>query len=493
MLSKSSLAFVLPLLLLYSVDSLALSTHTSQVIHGSAPYLTLDGGVTKLDTTNDLLSIKLSNGQVFSPQNNNSAMNPIQLPNAGDTLVNIEMIVPPSTNLISISSLVTQGNWGDDDGDGQGSNSVTATGNISVSFTDKNGNAVSRSDILDICNAPYRITLSSTDATLETKYGVPNRSTLNGNTVSYYINPNSQQPKVCYVRPRLIFGGTNFAGDNPRFAGPSSIWDPTKGFLTQSINPSSYNLNFPTTGADGLYFDLDIGGVDASQLTWSSETQGEITATVKWVKPRSDSFTIPCRWCTGITTYDDWITNKSKNVTRVTLNGPRANNTQIQSSNPSRLTVPFLPQLFVLEGKNSSGVVVKYGFELKQWFVHRGEKYTTVPEQATWCSSLGYRFSKIRDLSNAKCGVNNAYFPCISGIDGSTPSSGSLYYQRQIGAGFLSEWSDVSYYGDVAGFGRGDIWTNDAVSNTTHLYIHRNGYVDQWGTYGGGYAVCTVP
>ncbi|MCO6553776.1 MAG: hypothetical protein J6572_02120 [Gilliamella sp.] len=493
LLSKLAIVFAPLLLLPYSVSSQALLARTSQVINGSAPYLTLDGGVTKLTTTDDLISIKLSDGQVLTPQNNNSVMTPIHLPNAGDTLANIEMIVPSSSDSININDLVTQGKWGDDDADGQGAHSVTATGNISVSFTDKNSNAVSRSDILDICNAPYRITLSSTDATLETKYGVPNRSTLNGNTVSYYINPNSQQPKVCYVRPRLIFGGTNFAGDNPRFAGPSSIWDPTKGFLTQSINPSSYSLNFPTTGADGLYFDLDIGGVDASQLTWSSKTYGGITATVNWVKPRSDSFTIPCRWCTGTTTYDDWITDKSKNVTRVTLNGPRANNIQIQSSNPSRLTVPSLPQLFVLEGKNSSGVVVKYGFELKQWFVHRGEKYTTVPEQATWCSSLGYRFSKIRDLSNAKCGVDNAYFPCISDIDGSTPSSGSLYYQRQIGAGFLSEWSDLSYYGDVAGFGRGDIWTNDAVSNTTHLYIHRNGYVDQWGTSGGGYAVCTVP
>ncbi|WP_065574385.1 hypothetical protein [Gilliamella sp. GillExp13] len=296
MLSKLAIVFAPLLLLPYSVSSQALLARTSQVINGSAPYLTLDGGVTKLTTTDDLISIKLSDGQVLTPQNNNSVMTPIHLPNAGDTLANIEMIVPSSSDSININDLVTQGKWGDDDADGQGAHSVTATGNVSVSFTDKNSNAVSRSDILDICNAPYRITLSSTDATLETKYGVPNRSTLNGNTVSYYINPNSQQPKVCYVRPRLIFGGTNFAGDNPRFAGPSSIWDPTKGFLTQSINPSSYNLNFPTTGADGLYFDLDIGGVDASQLTWSSETQGEITATVNWVKPRSDSFTIPCRW-----------------------------------------------------------------------------------------------------------------------------------------------------------------------------------------------------
>ncbi|MWP46151.1 hypothetical protein [Gilliamella sp. Pas-s27] len=431
---------------------------------------------------------------MFTPQNNNSAMTPIRLLNAGDTLANIEMIVPSSTDSVSISSLVTQGNWGDD-GDGQGANGIIATGSISVSFMDKNGNAVSRGDILDICKAPYKVTLSSLGGSLATAYGVPNKRIFSGSTVSYHINPHSQQPKVCYARPRLIFGGTNSSGDNPRFTGPSSIWDPTKGFLTQSINPSFYRLNFPTTGADGLYFDLDVGGVHASQLTWSTVTNGsDITATVSWVRPRSDSFSIPCRWCSGTTTYDDWISDKSQNVTRVTLNGPRADNTQIQSSNPSRLIAPSLPQLFELQGKDSSGnVVVKYGFELRQWFVHRGEKYTTVPEQATWCSSLGYRFSRVRDLSNAKCGVNNTDFPCIGDIDGSMPSSGTLYYQRRIGAGFLSEWSDASYYGDVAGFGRGDIWTSDAVSNTNHFYIHRNGYVGQWGSYGGGYAVCTMP
>ncbi|OCG57959.1 hypothetical protein A9G37_07280 [Gilliamella sp. GillExp13] len=97
--------------------------------------------------TDDLLTIKLSNGRTFTPQNNPSSSTvPIELPNIGDTLANIDMIVQPADS-VSLNDLVTQGKWGDDDGDNQ----VTAMGNISVSFMDKNGNTVSRRDALDIC------------------------------------------------------------------------------------------------------------------------------------------------------------------------------------------------------------------------------------------------------------------------------------------------------------------------------------------------------
>ncbi|MWN06844.1 hypothetical protein, partial [Gilliamella sp. Pas-s95] len=103
---------------------------------------------------------------------------------------------------------------------------------------------------------------------------VPNRASFNGQTVTYYINPYGVTgPVVCHVRPNLNYGYLDYGG-------PSNIWSRTKGFLTQSISSSSYDQNFPTTGADGLYFDLDIVGVDASQLTWSVVTNGSIRATV---------------------------------------------------------------------------------------------------------------------------------------------------------------------------------------------------------------------
>ncbi|MCO6539297.1 MAG: hypothetical protein J6569_04085 [Gilliamella sp.] len=474
-----------PLLLLpYSLESQALSATTSERIHGTEPYLTFDGGVTKVTKTEDLLGIKLSDGRTFTSQNNSSSPTaPIKLPNVGDTLADIEMIVPPLSVSININDLVTQGKWGDDDGDGQGTNGVTALGSISLAITDKDGNAVSRGDALDICNAPYKVTLDSSGGTLTTQYGVPNSSRFYGGTAEYYITL-PLPPVICSVRPNLLYGGTTGTGldwDDPRYAGPANIWNPVKGFLVQSTTPSSYGLNFPTTGSDGLYFDLDIGGIDASQFTWTVITSGSIRATVSWILPNQG------------TNEDKWIRDKSKNVTRVTLNGPEARS-QWSNSNPSQITVPSLPQTFELIGRDRSGNEVRYGFELRQWFVNRGGQGASLSNQTTWCNSLGYRIPRIRDLTNAKCGVDNRWYPCVNDIDGANPSSGFTGYQRHIGAGFFTEWGAMSYYTD-ADFVFDTFWTSDAtdtdsVQFTVYSYY---GGVGSYSDYYSGFAVCTTP
>ncbi|WP_141671781.1 hypothetical protein [Gilliamella sp. Imp1-1] len=249
---------------------------------------------------------------------------------------------------------------------------------------------------------------------------------------------------INYVRPNLRFGNSHdgFWGNN--HAGPPNIWDPDKGFLVQATNLPDYELNFPTTGLDGLYFDLDIEGEDASQLTWYVETEGDIKATVSWTRPiqLGDS--------------DIWIPphqkyNPDYYVTRVTLHGPSASPSQRNSDFPSRLKVPSLPQTFELVGTDGRGNAVKYGFVLKQWFVSRGLDYYHVADfvkQSTWCDSLGYKMSRISDLTNAKCGVDDK-FPCKNGVDGATPSSEGDFYQRQIGAGFFTEWGVVGDYGET--------------------------------------------
>ncbi|SCC34806.1 hypothetical protein GA0061081_12313, partial [Gilliamella bombicola] len=129
--SKSALFFVV-LLLSYSQSSVALTAYTSKYIVGSAPYLTFDNGRTKATSTDKLLSIRLQDGQVITPSTNTtSATNPIRLPYVGSNLSHIEMIVPSSTNSVSLSDLVTRYNyWRDDDGDEPAVNGVS--GNISV-------------------------------------------------------------------------------------------------------------------------------------------------------------------------------------------------------------------------------------------------------------------------------------------------------------------------------------------------------------------------
>ncbi|MFQ0999824.1 hypothetical protein ACGH6T_10040, partial [Gilliamella sp. BG6] len=328
---------------------------------------------------------------------------------------------------------------------------------------------------LSLCNAPYKVTLDSSEGTLETRYGMPNSSTFSGGTAEYYITLPSQ-PVICSVRPNLNYG-------TGRYAGPPSMWNPAKGFLIQSTNPSSYGLNFPTTGADGLYFDLDIVGVDASQLSWTVTTLGDITAAVSWTRPLSGTFTDP----KGNTIpADEWITDKSKNVTRVTLNGPKADSTQINSDNPSSLTRPSLPQTFELVGRDRSGNEVRYGFVLRQWFVNRGGQWKTYSDQLAWCNSLGYRPPQVRNLTNGKC------YSCISGSGIAT--SDTPLFKRHIGAGFFTEWGSMQYYADV-GF-MGDAYFSSELkdgkrSNVVSGNFGATGTFDL--VYDRGYTICTAP
>ncbi|MBI0104833.1 hypothetical protein [Gilliamella sp. W8145] len=225
-----------------------------------------------MTNTDSLLGITLSNGTKYTPTTNNSFIKPIELPNLGETFANIDMLVPTDTYSINLSSLVAEpyNYFGDDDGD----ENVTATGSLTLSIVDKNNQSVARNATLDICKAPYKLTLSNTDGALTTRYGFPNSNTFNASNTTYYINPKIS-PKVCFAKPNLLYGSkvTNMG----HFAGPPSIWDPENGFITQSFDSTTYGLNFPTTGDDGLYFDLIIGGV-AQPLKWEEVEREGIKA-----------------------------------------------------------------------------------------------------------------------------------------------------------------------------------------------------------------------
>ncbi|OCG07963.1 hypothetical protein A9G13_07100 [Gilliamella sp. wkB178] len=458
------------LLLPYAATTQALSATTAQVIHGSAPYLTFDNGVTKVTTTEGLLGITISDGTTqttYTPDNTSTAANPIVLPVTNQRFTDIGMLVPTNTNSIALSALIgaPYNYWGDDDGDGQGANGITATGDLTVSITDKDNQTVSRSASLDICQAPYKVALTSTAGSLTTQYGLPNSSNFTGSTATYYISPKAP-PKICYARPILYWG----TGD---YAGPATIWNPTKGFLVQSTTPSSYSRNFPTTGANNLYFDLDIGGVKGSALTWSTVSQGGITATMT---PSPDN----------------------ANNIRVTLTGPAATAAQQQSATPGSVATPSLPQTFVLVGKDSSNTeVLKYGFVLKQWFVNRGgTKIAFAPNTSSWCRSLGggYRLPQVKDLTNAVC-TSQAIadgWGC-QGAVGATPSSTTgNYYNRNIGAGLFAEWGGMGYY-TAAGFVFFNYWTSDSNVSYQFSVYSGGGNVDSYTPSHSHYGVCAYP
>ncbi|MWP61353.1 hypothetical protein [Gilliamella sp. Pas-s25] len=254
------------------------------------------------------------------------------------------------------------------------------------------------------------------------------------------ILPSTLVAVIDYVRPTLYWG-------NGKYAGPVDIWNPNKGFLIQSTNPESYNLNFPTTGAHNLYFDLLITG-DIEELTWEPVTHEGITATV-----------------TNVVANDVGVPREDRGqvVTRVRLTGPEASN-QWDNPNPRRITVPRLPQTFELVGRDIyGGEVVKYGFVLRQWFVHRSgplitshhrsSQEKTYSDQLAWCNSLGYRIPRVRDLTNSICSNLGATPSCTSSDYGN-------HYTRHIGAGFFAEWGSMYDYTD-AGFANDGFWTSD--------------------------------
>ncbi|MCX8595696.1 hypothetical protein [Gilliamella sp. B3367] len=417
------MAFFLP----FSGHALSSQTTANQ-IQGNAPYLTFDGGRTRVVDTNGLLGITLSDGTRYTPSTNSSSSSrPIVLPVVGQSFADISMLVPTDTNSVDLSSLIGPPNnyWGDDDGD----SGVTATGSLSLSIVDKNNRPVSRDTVLTTCtdSAPYKVTLSSTDGTLSTRYGFPNRSTFSARSETYYVNPKAS-PVVCFARPNLMFGKRGDDRYNPSFdfAGPASMWDPRNGFIPQSTGPSSYGRNFPTTGGNGLYFDLLISGV-SQPLSWSRVSRGRITAT---------------------------MTNSTATRVRVTLTGPYAGTDRHNADNPGRLTKPTLPQTFELVGRDNNGTpVVRYGFTLKQWFVHRSSKGGNYSNTLSWCSRLGYRLVKVKDLTNA---VRTDVV-----VPSAPPFSPGNHYMRHIDAGFLAEWGDPDYYQPNVGFFDLWYWTSD--------------------------------
>ncbi|MCX8675959.1 hypothetical protein J3U16_11735, partial [Gilliamella sp. B3023] len=349
--------------------------------------------------------------------------------------------------------------WGDDDGD----SGVSATGSLSLSIVDKNGQTVSRNSVLTTCNSPYKVTLSSTNGTLSTRYGFPNRSTFSASNVTYYVNPKAG-PVVCFVRPNLMYGKRGDDSYTPSwdFAGPASMWDPDRGFLTQKTDPLYYGQNFPTTGLNGLYFDLDISG-SSQPLSWSPVSRGGITVT---------------------------MSNSTATSVRVTLTGPYATTSQHRSNNPGRISTPSLPQTFELVGRDNNGTpVVKYGFTLKQWFVNRDFIPGLYHDHLSWCNRIGYRMPRLKDLTNS---VRIAY-PTISGA---TPSSPGNHYMRHIGSGFFTEWGNMGDYSSVSfkkEISDNYFWTSDPDygSDNRFLVSPINGSVNY--SYVNYYGLCVYP
>ncbi|MDF7670255.1 hypothetical protein PT276_03390 [Orbaceae bacterium ESL0721] len=389
----------LPLFLTFPASAATKTAITKSIIIGTAPYLTFDDGETKETDANALFTIKLSDGREFSQVNNPSTpANPIELPNEGETLVDVEMHIPIDKNRVNLSELITANNyWRDDDGDGV--DGITITGSLALSIADSTGKILNRDDNISLCDGAtyYKVVLSSTAGNLKTKYGLPNSSDFAASDITYYIKPKpTTKPYACFAQPNLTLSGSSYNG-------PANEWSATKGFKPQHINvPSS---NFPTMGAHGLFFNLTIvnGG------NWQS---------VSYDKSPNNS---------GI---DITISNGgSTNVAKVLLSGPRYN------TNNATTAVPTTFTLYSDKGKTNK----LYTFTIGKWFIATPGPNATY--SASYCvSKYGskYRIPRVAEYTNAN---GNGWAGGLAG----QPNN----YQRRIGGGLFAEWGDsrnTEYY-----------------------------------------------
>ena len=100
--------FAIVLIVLFSFSTQALTSQTLNIINVNAPYLTSDGGHTKVINTYGLFEITSSNGTKITPANNNSLTTPFKLLKANETLADIDMLLPTNTESITLNTLIKQ-------------------------------------------------------------------------------------------------------------------------------------------------------------------------------------------------------------------------------------------------------------------------------------------------------------------------------------------------------------------------------------------------
>ena len=514
------MVFVLIVVVLQSISfsNYALTTKTTNIIQGSAPYLTLDDGVSKITSTEELLAIKLPNGTVITPQNDVSSIsNPIELPDKTNTYASVQTIVPLPISgnnqfpVINMTDLLAApyNYFADDDGDGFDDSDLitaTATGDIKIkwearnpavadinaknAFIDITSKVKSHPDTIpDLCDGVHKITISASDSELTTPYGDPNTNHFQEGSHSYYLTP-KLDPKVCYAQPNLYPDNASLAGRDYEIDG--ILWDaaqiesdhdygvyrgyPSKGIkVLRATNSGNYQgetsitkNNFPTTGSHGLYFYLLFGGITPEAVLAANGS------TVQSIEGGNVSLSL------SVSKTTEWEHGEhgpspyglAEPAIKVTLVGPRYN-----SADKS-----FRPMTFRLYADSNKSTLI-YEFKLMRWFIANPEiifsnedsrpssdvnkEISSYQSKARdYCKSLGsgYRLPDVNDFTNI-----NGY---------------GMYARRQLSyqengkwiGGIANEWGCMPMSEDDSDascpsyrstdWKAYDYWTNNVATNT---------------------------
>ncbi|NUF49986.1 hypothetical protein [Gilliamella sp. ESL0250] len=414
--------------MLFVNNANALSAATANVVNGSAPYLSLDGGETKINSAEGLLGITLPNGHYIPPGVNSalypnatidtsSASNPIELPST-TTFADIQTMVPvASYPSIELNKLVNSPyNYGkDDDGDVE----ISATGSLMIQWQDKKGQDITiqvknhQKATLSACSAPYKLTLTATNVSISTKYGQPKSNTFIGDRYTYHIvvpNMDKPCPSVAFAQPNLLFS----AGDES-----PDLWNDQKGFKVADVSDTT--KNFPTTGANKLYFFLLLKNITPEQVIAANGTK--VSAT--------NGMGVTLSLSKSTTGWRD--TPLSEAALKIELNGP-----DISSNNKA-----FTPSLFNIYA-DSTHLELLYSFKIERWYIIPIQRSRTYDDIQKFCRNLGngYRVPDANDLTNANG----------DGWTGGIPSRNVNSYQRRLSyrdsnrwiGGILNEWGYIT-------------------------------------------------
>jgi hypothetical protein len=438
--------FIALLSLSLSGNTIALSAVTVKTIQGSAPYLTMDGGVTKIISEEGLLGIKLPDGrQYIAPGinaelypdaivDNSSGTTPIELSLETNTFASIQTLVPISSYpSIELNRLIREpyNYWFDIDGD----RNPSATGNLIVQWKDANNKDITAeissnpNKVLTACGSatPYQLTITSTYGELSTQYGVPQTTTFNEGSHTYYLTPNTNAGFACYAQPNLNYDNSSY-GDESDIDGLN--WVQKKGYKVTNINAVSEN--FPTTGSDGLYFYLLLAGISPEQAIMANGT------TVTAESGSGVTLSLTSAQTPSWTGFPD---EGGELALKILLKGPN------KDSDDTR----FTPSVFKLYS-DSSHTHLLYSFKIERWYIG-GLYIDSYDEAEKFCQNLGggYRIPGIEDYTNSSLSLSSSSDGEM--WTGGIPGRESPYYQRRLSyksnngwiGGIFNEWGEVGY------------------------------------------------
>ncbi|MBC9130808.1 hypothetical protein FcAc13_05735 [Frischella sp. Ac13] len=433
---KKLLLFNLSLLFITN-EATPISATSLKSIQGSAPYIIFEGKI--LQDLNPLLAVTLPlppNGDIttLNIDTESSAQNPIIL--ASEIKVSdIKTFVklPPENYDYPKIPIKKITNLSFVDKDEDVIMYISNNDYLMTTWYDNEGLSLVSSihanpDMkLDPCMAPFHLNVYAYGTSFQTEYGNPSIKGYPFTTHNYYFSP--QVPsgvKFCYAQPNL----------NNQDNVDTDSWKKNKGFVTyDKNNPEN---NFPTTGANNLFFDIKLAGLTVDDIIRINGTN---------VTPISGN---------GISL----VLSKKDGKLRVTLKGPT-----YTSTNTS-----FNPATFKLYADNAKNTAF-YSFKIQRWYIGFENASNDYSETLTRCQKLKYDIPDVRDFTNSnrekdRNGIQIDWKNGISGVK--EVYRRKISYKQSDGqwmGGLFSEWGTVTnqYYKDSD-------WSNDTTDTYNVAY-----------------------